>query len=81
MGVIHRDIKAENIMMDTHQQIKLLDFGLSKNKSRVSEHEICGTPYYMAPEMIRGDEYDAKIDVWSMGVLIYYLVSGHLPFN
>ena len=81
IGIIHRDIKAENIMMSNEGQIKLLDFGLSKNSRKVDEKEICGTPYYMAPEMIVGDKYTAQIDVWSLGVLIYYLVSGHLPFN
>lgn len=68
-------------MMDKNEQIKLLDFGLSKNSKKVNIKEICGTPYYMAPEMIQGLDYDAKIDIWSLGVLIYYLVSGHLPFN
>jgi len=81
MGVIHRDIKAENIMIDTNDQVKLLDFGLSKNARGVTDREICGTPYYMAPEMILGDKYDTQIDNWSLGVMLYYTVSGHLPFN
>lgn len=59
IGIIHRDIKAENIMMSNEGQIKLLDFGLSKNSRKVDEKEICGTPYYMAPEMIVGDKYTA----------------------
>jgi serine/threonine protein kinase len=80
-GVIHRDIKAENIMINDQGQVKLLDFGLSKNSEVCKDREICGTPYYMAPEMILGDPYDTKVDVWSLGVMLYYTVSGHLPFN
>lgn len=81
LGVIHRDIKAENVMINDQGQVKLLDFGLSKNAKSVKDREICGTPYYMAPEMIMGDPYDGKVDVWSLGVMLYYTVSGHLPFN
>ena len=80
-GVIHRDIKAENIMINDQGQVKLLDFGLSKNSKVCKDREICGTPYYMAPEMILGDPYDTKVDVWSLGVMLYYTVSVHLPFN
>ena len=78
--MIHRDIKADNVMIDKRGTGKLLDFGLSKKQRKVMDNEICGTPYYMAPEMIRGEAYTAQIDVWSLGVLLYYSVSGHLPF-
>lgn len=82
MGIIHRDIKAENVMITkTEKRVKLLDFGLSKNSQIVKDREICGTPYYMAPEMIKAEKYDAQIDIWSLGVMLYYLVSGHLPFH
>ena len=80
LGVIHRDIKADNVMIDKRGTVKLLDFGLSKNQKKVFDNEICGTPYYMAPEMILGESYTSQIDVWSLGVLLYYSVSGHLPF-
>jgi calcium-dependent protein kinase len=78
-GVIHRDIKPENIMLTKDNQIRLIDFGLSKIRKERLEREIAGTPYYMAPEMLEG-RYDEKVDSWSLGVLLYVLVSGYLPF-
>lgn len=79
-NVIHRDIKPENIMVDKNHRVKLLDFGLSKNAKGVKDQQICGTPFYMAPEMILGEYYDTQVDVWSLGVLLYSIVSGHMPF-
>lgn len=78
-GVIHRDIKPENIMLTKGDKIRLIDFGLSKIAAGV-EKEIAGTPYYMSPEML-GSKYNEKTDMWSMGVLLYVLVSGYLPFQ
>lgn len=79
-GVIHRDIKPENIMVDSNERVKLLDFGLSKKSKGETDQTICGTPYYIAPEMIEGDFYNEKVDIWSIGVLLYSLVSGEMPF-
>lgn len=79
-NVIHRDIKPENIMVDKESRVKLLDFGLSKNAKGVKDQQICGTPFYMAPEMILGEYYDVQVDIWSLGVLLYSIVSGHMPF-
>ena len=80
-GIIHRDIKPENIMITKNDEVKLIDFGLSKSSG--SEwailNTIAGTPYYMAPEMLAG-QYSNKVDLWSCGVLMYCLVSGYLPF-
>jgi calcium-dependent protein kinase len=82
-GIIHRDIKPENIMVTKSNHIKLIDFGLCKvrvGKSAV-ENEIVGTGYYMAPEVISDGKSDEKIDIWSLGVVLYLLVSGYLPFQ
>lgn len=61
--------------------VRLIDFGLSKiSKNKQLLHEIAGTPYYMAPEVLDG-QYNEKADIWSLGVLLYVLVSGYLPFQ
>ena len=82
MGIVHRDIKPENIMITRGNDVKLIDFGLSKNSgiTHGSMHTIAGTPYYMAPEVLKGS-YNEKADMWSLGVLLYTLVSGYLPFQ
>jgi len=82
MGIVHRDIKPENIMITKNDHVKLIDFGLSKNagpQTHALMHTIAGTPYYMAPEVLKGS-YQDKADMWSLGVLLYTLVSGYLPF-
>jgi calcium-dependent protein kinase len=80
-GIVHRDIKPENIMVTKDDELKLIDFGLSKrNKSMDNKMQtIAGTPYYMAPEVLNG-EYDSKCDIWSLGVLLYVFMCGYLPF-
>lgn len=83
-GISHRDLKPENILFETAEQdaeIKLIDFGLSrKYDSKEKMHTILGTPYYVAPEVLKGD-YDEKCDVWSIGALAYIMLSGDPPFN
>lgn len=79
-NVIHRDIKPENIMLTESNSVRLIDFGLSKiSMSKIPLHEIVGTPYYMAPEVLDAN-YNEKADIWSLGCLLYVLVSGYLPF-
>ena len=84
VGVIHRDIKAENIIFENDQEdseIKIIDFGLSsKYNPKQKMKSILGTPYYVAPEVLQG-EYDDKCDVWSIGVLTYVLLTGSPPFK
>jgi calcium-dependent protein kinase len=80
IDVIHRDIKPENIMITKGGQVRLIDFGLSKASKKKNLSTVAGTPYYMAPEVLEGS-YGAKADIWSLGVLLYTLVSGYLPFQ
>jgi len=82
-GITHRDIKPENILFensDNDADIKLIDFGLSrKYNSHEKMHTILGTPYYVAPEVLKGD-YDEKCDVWSIGAITYIMLCGEPPF-
>ena len=82
-GVIHRDIKPENLLLDANFDIKVTDFGLSAIiKPGQLLKVACGTPAYSAPEIICRKEYDGCLtDVWSLGVLLYHLTHGRLPFN
>jgi serine/threonine protein kinase len=77
--IIHRDIKPENILYfkDT---LKLADFGWSNMKDRVRT-TFCGTPDYLAPEMITESGHSEKLDIWTMGILLYELVVGKAPFT
>ena len=80
-NIIHRDIKPENIMLSQNDELKLIDFGLSKRQEGNKKLKtIAGTPYYMAPEVLEG-QYDSKCDTWSLGVLLYVFMSGYLPFQ
>jgi serine/threonine protein kinase len=80
--IIHRDIKPENILFDKGGHVKLADFGWSNmmqgNDSRAT---FCGTPDYLAPEMIRGEGHNESLDMWEMGVLLYEMVTGKSPFG
>jgi calcium-dependent protein kinase len=83
-GITHRDLKPENILFEnseTDAEIKLIDFGLSrKYNSKEKMHTILGTPYYVAPEVLKGD-YDEKCDIWSVGALSFIMLSGDPPYN
>ncbi|EEB08437.1 NEK/NEK2 protein kinase Fin1 [Schizosaccharomyces japonicus yFS275] len=82
-SVLHRDIKPANIFLDDKNSIKLGDFGLSKllDNNRMFTHSYVGTPYYMAPEVIRNCPYTAKCDVWSVGCVLYELCMLRRPFE
>ena len=84
LGVIHRDLKPQNIMIDMDGNAKITDFGIArstKSKGLTGTGVIIGTPEYMSPEQVEGKEVDVRTDIYSMGVVLYELVTGRLPFE
>ena len=81
--VAHRDLKAENVLLDRNDNIRLIDFGLSNafTKGTPQLMTACGSPAYAAPEMIQGCPYTKAADMWSAGILLYAMVAGRLPFD
>merc|ERR1719253_1772232 len=87
-GIMHRDLKPENILLISkvsNVDVKISDFGLAKisrdyPRRLPRSHSICGSDFYLAPEVIKQEEYGREIDIWAVGVITYVLLSGALPF-
>ena len=86
-SIVHRDLKPHNFLLSDNSDtpiIKIADFGFAKRKNESEQEELyetlCGTPMYMAPEIHNGMKYTEKADLWSIGVLLYEMVTGKPPF-
>jgi serine/threonine-protein kinase len=86
-GIVHRDLKTPNVMMDARGVVRLMDFGIAKQweadtaASMTAMGQIVGTPEYMSPEHIRGEKLDGRSDLYALGVVAYELFTGHAPFR
>jgi serine/threonine protein kinase len=80
-GLVHGDIKPENILLDKKGTAKLVDFGLASATDQAHEGGIWGTPYYIAPERVRKQAVDARSDIYSLGATLFHVITGHPPFD
>ncbi|KAJ4722711.1 Protein kinase domain [Melia azedarach] len=83
LGIVHRDLKPDNILFSSENIVKISDFGSAdfvNEETGEMMRGVVGTPYYVAPEVLAGREYNEKVDVWSAGVILYIMLAGFPPF-
>lgn len=79
-GVAYRDLKPENILLDKEGHVKLVDFGFAKRVDTKETYTLCGTPEYLAPEVIQSEGHSTAVDWWALGILLYEFITGYPPF-
>jgi serine/threonine protein kinase len=84
--VVHRDLKPENIMVDSEDRIKLIDFGIAGNEGSrrltfAKLSNVMGTPDYISPEQVKGKRGDGRSDIYAVGVMLYEMLTGKVPFT
>lgn len=80
-GIMHRDLKLNNVLIDKNMNIKLTDFGLCTDRIDEILYDEVGTPRYTAPEILEGSGYDKKVDVWGIGIILFLMLTGKYPFD
>ena len=80
-GIVHRDIKPENIIINNQHIVTIIDWGFAFYPSKTIERKRCGSPNYAAPEILGNAKYGSEIDVWSLGCILYTMLTGRLPFD